>query len=237
MGLAPIMAIYQARFNRYLQDRGIKDTSNQRVWAFIGDGECDEPETLGAITLASREKLDNLTFIINCNLQRLDGPVRGNGKIIQELEALFRGAGWNVIKVVWGDDWDPLLERDDDGLLVKRMGEVVDGQYQKYVAMPGSYIREHFFGRYPQLLEMVNNFSDEKLEKLRRGGHDPEKVFAAYAEAVSHPDQPTVILAKTIKGYGLGETGEGRNIAHNKKKADENELLDFRNKFGYSHQR
>ncbi len=232
MGLGPLMAIYQARFNRYLHDRGIKDTSNQRVWAFLGDGECDEPESLGAITLAAREQLDNLTFVINCNLQRLDGPVRGNGKIIQELEALFRGAGWNVIKVVWGDDWDKLLQKDETGLLIKRMGEVVDGQFQKYVAMPGAYIREHFFGKYPELLELVKTYSDEKLETLRRGGHDPEKVFAAYQRAIQSTDKPTVILAKTIKGYGLGETGEGRNIAHNKKGANEQELIEFRSRFG-----
>jgi len=232
MGLGPIMAIYQARFNEYLKDRGIKDTSNQRVWAFLGDGECDEPESLGAITLAGREKLDNLKFVINCNLQRLDGPVRGNGKIIQELEALFRGAGWNVIKVVWGDDWDPILEKDQLGLLVKRMGEIVDGQYQKYVAMPGSYIREHFFGHYPELLELVKNYSDEKLLSLRRGGHDPEKVYAAYKAACDHKGQPTVILAKTIKGYGLGEAGESRNVAHNQKKLNEEELLEFRTRFG-----
>ena len=232
MGLGPIMAIYQARFNEYLHDRGIKDTSNQRVWAFLGDGECDEPETLGAITLAGRELLSNLTFVINCNLQRLDGPVRGNGKIIQELEALFRGAGWNVIKVVWGDDWDPLLEKDVTGKLVKRMDEIVDGQYQKYTVMPGSYIREHFFGDDPDLVELVKNYSDEKLEKLRRGGHDPEKVYAAYKAAVESTDKPTVILAKTIKGYGLGEAGEGKNIAHNLKKANEQELLEFRTRFG-----
>ncbi len=232
MGLGPIMAIYQARFNEYLKDRGIKDTANQRVWAFLGDGECDEPESLGAITLAGREKLDNLKFVINCNLQRLDGPVRGNGKIIQELEALFRGAGWNVIKVVWGHDWDPLLERDETGLLIKRMGEIVDGQYQKYAAMPGSYIREDFFGHYPQLLELVKSFSDEKLVKMRRGGHDPEKVYAAYKAAVEHKGQPTVILAKTIKGYGLGEAGESRNIAHNQKKLNHEELLEFRTRFG-----
>jgi pyruvate dehydrogenase E1 component len=217
MGLGPIMAIYQARFNEYLNDRGLKDTRGRKVWAFLGDGECDEPETLGAITLASREKLDNLIFVVNCNLQRLDGPVRGNGKIIQELEAVFRGAGWNVIKVVWGSDWDALLERDESGLLAQRMTEVVDGQYQKYTGMPGSYIREHFFGKYPELLKLVENYSDEKLEKLNRGGHDPEKVFAAYKLAVEHKGQPTVILAKTIKGYGLGEAGEGRNIAHNQK--------------------
>ena len=232
MGLGPIMAIYQARFNEYLRDRGIKDTSNQRVWAFLGDGECDEPESLGAITLAARENLENLKFVINCNLQRLDGPVRGNGKIIQELEALFRGAGWNVIKVVWGDDWDPLLEKDELGTLVKRMGEIVDGQYQKYVAMPGSYIREHFFGKYPELLEMIKNYSDDKLSRMRRGGHDPEKIYAAFKAAEEFKGKPTVILAKTIKGYGLGEQGEGRNIAHNKKKVNENELIQFRTRFG-----
>jgi pyruvate dehydrogenase E1 component len=232
MGLAPIMAIYQARFNRYLQNRGLKDTSRQRVWAFLGDGECDEPETLGAITLASREKLDNLCFVINCNLQRLDGPVRGNGKIIQELEAIFRGAGWNVIKVVWGSDWDQLLAKDQSGLLIRRMEECVDGEYQKFSVAPGSYIREKFFGKYPELLELVKNYSDEKLESIRRGGHDPEKVFAAYHAAVNCQGRPTVILAKTIKGYGLGEAGEGRNVAHNQKKMDEVQLTEFRNRFG-----
>lgn len=232
MGLAPIMAIYQARFNRYLTDRGLVDTSERRVWAFLGDGECDEPETLGAITLASREQLDNLIFVINCNLQRLDGPVRGNGKIIQELESIFRGAGWNVIKVIWGDDWDPLLDNDETGQLIKRMGEVVDGQYQKYTAMPGSYIREHFFGKYPDLSKLVANYSDDKLERMRRGGHDPEKVYAAYKAACQYNGRPTVVLAKTIKGYGLGEVGEGRNIAHNKKKANEDELREFRSRFG-----
>lgn len=232
MGLGPIMAIYQARFNEYMNDRGLKDTTGQKVWAFLGDGECDEPESLGAITLAAREKLDNLIFVINCNLQRLDGPVRGNGKIIQELEAIFRGAGWNVIKVVWGSDWDVLIQKDESGLLIQRMTEVVDGQYQKYNGMPGSYIREHFFGKYPELLKLVENYSDEKLEKLGRGGHDPEKVFAAYHAAVNHKGQPTVILAKTIKGYGLGEAGEGRNIAHNQKKMNEAELLEFRSRFG-----
>lgn len=232
MGLAPIMAIYQARFNRYLQDRGLKQTDHQRVWAFLGDGECDEPETLGAITLAAREQLDNLCFVINCNLQRLDGPVRGNGKIIQELEGIFRGAGWNVVKVIWGDDWDALLHSDESGLLTKRMGEVVDGQYQKYTVMPGAYIRQHFFGKYPELLELVKNYSDEKLERMRRGGHDPEKVYAAYKAAVEHKGQPTVILAKTIKGYGLGEAGEGRNVTHNQKKMNEDELREFRSRFG-----
>lgn len=233
MGLGPIMSIYQARFNEYLRDRGIKDTSGQRVWAFLGDGECDEPETLGAIGLASREKLDNLIFVINCNLQRLDGPVRGNGKIIQELESIFRGAGWNVIKVIWGGEWDELLAKDTSGLLAKRMNEVVDGQYQKYTGMPGSYIREHFFGKYPELLKLVENFSDEKLETIRRGGHDPEKVYAAYKQATEFNNgKPTVVLAKTIKGYGLGDAGEGRNIAHNQKKLDEDSLLEFRTRFG-----
>ncbi|MFM8634122.1 MAG: pyruvate dehydrogenase (acetyl-transferring), homodimeric type [Planctomycetia bacterium] len=232
MGLGPIMAIYQARFNKYLQDRGIKDTSRQHVWCFIGDGETDEPETLGAITLASRERLDNLVFVINCNLQRLDGPVRGNGKIIQELEGVFRGAGWNVIKVIWGEDWDPLLAKDDKGLLVKRMNEVVDGQYQKYVVMPGGYIREHFFGVDPELTEMVAHLSDEKLKKLKRGGHDPEKVYAAYDSAMKCHGKPTVIIAKTIKGYGLGEVGEGRNVTHQQKKLNEDELRAFRSRFG-----
>ncbi|MCA9229091.1 MAG: pyruvate dehydrogenase (acetyl-transferring), homodimeric type [Planctomycetales bacterium] len=232
MGLGPIMAIYQARFNEYLNDRGLIDTSKKRVWAFLGDGECDEPETLGAITLASREKLNNLTFVINCNLQRLDGPVRGNGKIIQELEGAFRGAGWNVIKVVWGGDWDPLLERDELGLLARRMMEVVDGQYQKYVVSGGDLIRKDFFGKYPELLEMVKNYSDEKLRKMRRGGHDPEKVYAAFQAATECTDRPSVIIAKTIKGYGLGEGGEGRNVTHNQKKLNEAELSEFRTRFG-----
>ncbi|WP_390813903.1 pyruvate dehydrogenase (acetyl-transferring), homodimeric type [Bremerella alba] len=231
MGLGPICSIYQARFNRYLQDRGLKDTSKTRVWAFLGDGECDEPETLGAISLASREQLDNLTWVINCNLQRLDGPVRGNGKIIQELEAVFRGAGWNVIKVVWGAEWDPLLKADKTGLLVKRMEEVVDGQYQKYVVESGEYIRKHFFGKYPELLELVKNYSDEKLQKLTRGGHDPEKVYAAYKAATECKGKPTVVIAKTIKGYGLGEAGEGRNVTHNQKKLNEEELREFRTRF------
>ena len=232
MGLGPLMAIYQARFNKYLQDRGIKDTSKQHVWSFIGDGECDEPETLGAISLAAREKLDNLVFVINCNLQRLDGPVRGNGKIIQELEGVFRGAGWNVIKVIWGDEWDPLLAKDEKGKLVKRMNEIVDGQYQKYVVMPGGYIREHFFGGDPDLAEMVSHLSDEKLKKLRRGGHDPEKVYAAYDAAMKCHGKPTVVIAKTIKGYGLGEVGEGRNVTHQQKKLNEEELRAFRTRFG-----
>jgi pyruvate dehydrogenase E1 component len=232
MGLGPIMAIYQARFNRYLTDRGIIDLSHKHVWSFMGDGECDEPESLGAITLASREKLDNLIFVINCNLQRLDGPVRGNGKIIQELEGAFRGAGWNVIKVIWGSDWDPLLEQDETGLLQQRMMEVPDGQYQKYVVSPGDYIREDFFGKYPEVADMVKSFSDEKLQKMRRGGHDPEKVYAAYKAAIECEGKPTVILAKTIKGYGLGEGGEGRNVTHNQKKLNEDELREFRTRFG-----
>jgi pyruvate dehydrogenase E1 component len=231
MGLGPIMAIYQARFNKYLQDRGIKDTSEQHVWAFLGDGECDEPETLGAITLAGREKLNNLIFVINCNLQRLDGPVRGNGKIIQELEGAFRGAGWNVIKVIWGSNWDPLLAKDKHGLLAKRMGEVVDGEYQKYTVMDGAYIREQFFGKYPELEEMVRGMTDDDLKKLRRGGHDPEKVYAAYKAAIESSSRPTCILAHTIKGYGLGEIGEGRNATHQQKKLGEKEYREFRTRF------
>ncbi len=232
MGLSPLMAIYQARFNRYLEDRGLKQTAARKVWAFLGDGEMDEPESLGAITLAAREKLDNLIFVINCNLQRLDGPVRGNGKIIQELEAAFRGAGWNVIKVIWGDDWDPLLAQDEDGLLVKRMEDLVDGESQRYTVSTGEYIRRDFFGRHPRLLDLVKNLSDEQVRKMRRGGHDPEKVYAAYKAAVEHAGQPTVILAQTIKGYGLGEAGEGRNITHQQKKLNEQELREFRSRFG-----
>jgi pyruvate dehydrogenase E1 component len=231
MGLGPITAIYQARFLRYLEHRGLLDTSKSNVWAFLGDGEIDEPESLGAITLASRENLDNLTFLVNCNLQRLDGPVRGNAKIIQELEAAFRGAGWNVIKVVWGGLWDPLLAADETGALVRRMGEVIDGQYQKYSVESGAYIRDHFFNT-PELKDLVAHLSDSDLEKLNRGGHDPDKVYAAYRAAMDHKGSPTVILAKTIKGYGLGEAGEGRNIAHNVKKANEQELMQFRNRFG-----
>ena len=232
MGLGPIQAIYQARFNRYLEDRGLKENKNNKVWAFLGDGETDEPEALGAITLASREKLDNLVFVINCNLQRLDGPVRGNGKIIQELEAIFRGAGWNVIKVIWGSDWDPMLDADVHGKLVKRMNEVVDGQYQKYSVEGGEYVREHFFGVDEELEEMAKHFSNEQLHKMKRGGHDPEKVYAAFKNAVEHKGQPTVILAKTIKGYGLGESGEGKNITHQQKKLNEEELKEFRTRFG-----
>lgn len=232
MGLGPITAIYQARFNRYLEDRGLKNTSNQKVWAFLGDGETDEPETLGAITLASREKLDNLIFVINCNLQRLDGPVRGNGKIVQELEAVFRGAGWNVIKVLWGGEWDEILEKDTKGKLVKRMGEIVDGQSQKFSIAPGDYVRKEFFGSDPELQDLVSHLTDDQIRKMKRGGHDPEKVFAAYNAAVNHKGQPTVILANTIKGYGLGESGEGKNITHSQKKLNEDELKEFRTRFG-----
>ncbi len=232
MGLGPIMAIYQARFNRYLEDRGLKAPSDRKVWAFLGDGETDEPEALGAITLAAREKIDNLIFVINCNLQRLDGPVRGNGNIIQELEAAFRGAGWNVIKVIWGSDWDPILAKDKDGLLVQRMSELRDGEWQKYSIESGAYVRQHFFGKYPQLLELVKNYSDDQLRRLRLGGHDPLKVYAAYKAAVEHKGQPTVILARTIKGYGLGESGEGKNITHQQKKLNDEELKAFRSRFG-----
>jgi pyruvate dehydrogenase E1 component len=232
MGLGPIMSIYQARFNRYLEDRGLKKPSAAKVWTFMGDGETDEPESLGAISLAAREKLDNLIFVINCNLQRLDGPVRGNGQIIQELEASFRGAGWNVIKVLWGSDWDPLLAADKEGLLARRMGEIVDGQYQKYAVESGAYFREHFFGTDPRLLDMVKHLSDDQLKKLRLGGHDPVKVYNAYKAAVEHKGQPTVILARTIKGYGLGEAGEGKNITHQQKKLNESDLRIFRTRFG-----
>jgi pyruvate dehydrogenase E1 component len=231
MGLTPITAIYQARFNHYLQDRGLQDNSGQKVWAFLGDGEMDEPESLGAITLAAREKLDNLIFVINCNLQRLDGPVRGNGKIIQELEAAFTGAGWNVIKVVWGSDWDPLLEKDDTGILMRRMEELVDGQMQRYTVSDGAYIRQDFFGKYPELLKMVEHLSDVEVRKLVRGGHDPQKVYTAYKAAVEHEGSPTVILAQTIKGYGLGEAGEGRNVTHQQKKLNEEEMREFRSRF------
>jgi pyruvate dehydrogenase E1 component len=231
MGLGPIMAIYQARFMKYLYHRKLASTKNRKVWAFCGDGEMDEPESLGAISLAGREKLDNLVFVINCNLQRLDGPVRGNGKIIQELESVFRGAGWNVIKVIWGGYWDKLLNKDKDGLLRKRMEEVVDGDYQNYKAKDGAYVREHFFGAYPELKDMVSTMSDNDIWRLNRGGHDPHKVFAAYASAVKHEGQPTVILTKTVKGYGMGSAGEGQNITHSQKKMDTEELITFRKRF------
>ena len=231
MGLGPIMAIYQARFMRYMIDRGFMEDTDRKVFAYLGDGEMDEPESLGALTLASRENLDNLIFVVNCNLQRLDGPVRGNSKVIQELERAFRGAGWNVIKVIWGSDWDELLENDASGLLLQRLEEVVDGDLLKYVVEGGAYLREHFYGKYPELLKMVEHISDEELAKLRLGGHDPLKVYAAYNEAVNFKGKPTVILARTIKGYGLGEAGEGRNITHNQKKLNEEELLYFRDRF------
>ncbi|MCB1857604.1 MAG: pyruvate dehydrogenase (acetyl-transferring), homodimeric type [Gammaproteobacteria bacterium] len=231
MGLGPLMAIYQARFMRYLDDRGLVKTGNRKVWAFMGDGEMDEPESLGSISLAGRERLDNLVFVVNCNLQRLDGPVRGNGKIIQELEGDFRGAGWNVIKVIWGGYWDPLLARDNKGLLLKRMEECVDGDYQTYKAKGGAYTREHFFGKYPELAEMVATMTDEDIWRLNRGGHDPHKVYAAYAAAMEHQGQPTVILAKTVKGYGMGAAGEGQNITHSQKKMGEVALRAFRDRF------
>ena len=231
MGLAPISAIYQARFMKYLEHRGIIQPSPRKVWAFLGDGECDEPESLGALTLASREKLDNLIFVVNCNLQRLDGPVRGNGSIIQELEAAFLGAGWNVIKVIWGAGWDDLLARDSSGLLLKRMHECVDGEYQVFRAQSGAYIRKEFFGKYPQLLKLVEHLSDDEIWALRRGGHDPVKVYNAYKRALEHRDQPTVILAKTVKGYGLGEVAEGRMTAHQQKKMNAADLLKVRDRF------
>ena len=231
MGLGPIMAIYQARFMRYLHHRGLIDAGDRKVWAFLGDGEMDEPESTGALSLAGRENLDNLVFVVNCNLQRLDGPVRGNGKIIQELESNFRGAGWNVIKVIWGGYWDPLLARDDKGLLKKRMEEAVDGEYQAFKAKDGAYVREKFFGKYPELKEMVTNMTDEDIWRLNRGGHDPHKVYAAYAAAMAHTGQPTVILAKTVKGYGMGEAGEGQNTTHQQKKMGEEALLAFRDRF------
>ncbi|MBK9119594.1 MAG: pyruvate dehydrogenase (acetyl-transferring), homodimeric type [Phycisphaerales bacterium] len=231
MGLGPINSIYQARFNRYLEDRGLMRTSGSRVWAFLGDGEMDEPESLGAIHLAAREHLDNLTWVINCNLQRLDGPVRGNGNIIQELEANFRGAGWNVIKVIWGSDWDPLFAADTDGLLIQHMHDVVDGQWQRFTVESGSYSREHFFGRHPEMLRLVDRLTDEQIRTLRLGGHDPEKVYAAYAAAAAAQGRPNVILVRTIKGYGLGEAGEGKNITHQQKKLNEDELRAFRDRF------
>src|SRR4051812_4588132 len=232
MGLGPLMAIYQARFMRYLKDRAIIQPQGRKVWAFMGDGEMDEPESLGAISLAGREKLDNLIFVINCNLQRLDGPVRGNGKIIQELEGDFRGAGWNVIKVIWGGYWEPLFMRDTKGILLKRMAECVDGEYQTFKSKDGAYVRKHFFGKYPELLEMVSTMSDDDIWRLNRGGHDPYKIYAAYAAAMKHTGQPTVILAKTIKGYGMGEAGESQNITHQQKKMGTSSIKSFRDRFG-----
>lgn len=231
MGLGPLMAIYQARFLKYLHARGIADTSQRKVWVFCGDGEMDEPESLGAIGLASREKLDNLIFVVNCNLQRLDGPVRGNGKIIQELEGDFRGSGWNVIKLIWGGYWDPLLARDKEGILRRIMEESVDGEYQAYKAHDGKYVREHFFGKHPKLLEMVSRMSDEDIWRLNRGGHDPHKVYAAFSDAVNHKGQPTVILAKTIKGYGMGHVGQAKNPTHQQKQLDIDAIREFRDRF------
>ncbi|HEU0230330.1 MAG TPA: pyruvate dehydrogenase (acetyl-transferring), homodimeric type, partial [Burkholderiaceae bacterium] len=231
MGLGPISAIYQARFNRYLHARGLADTSNSHVWAFLGDGEMDEIESLGAIGVAAREELDNLTFVINCNLQRLDGPVRGNGKIIQELEGDFRGSGWNVIKLIWGGYWDPLLARDKEGILRRVMEESVDGEYQAYKARDGKFVRDHFFGKHPKLLEMVSRMSDEDVWRLNRGGHDPYKVYSAFAAASEHKDQPTVILAKTIKGYGMGQVGQAKNPTHQQKKLDMESVREFRDRF------
>ncbi|MDE0925769.1 MAG: pyruvate dehydrogenase (acetyl-transferring), homodimeric type [Methylophilaceae bacterium] len=231
MGIGPLAGIYQARFLKYLHDRGIVDTSDRKVWVFCGDGEMDEPESQGAISLAARENLDNLIFVINCNLQRLDGPVRGNGKIIQELESNFRGAGWNALKVVWGSYWDPLLAMDKEGLLKKRMLECVDGEYQNFKQKGGAYTREHFFGKYPELKEMVAAMSDDDIWRLNRGGHDPHKVYAAYNSAVNHKGQPTVILAKTVKGYGMGDAGEGQNTTHQQKSMDIESLKKFRDRF------
>src|ERR1700723_3413157 len=231
MGLSPLMAIYQARLNPCMEHRGLKPATDAKVWAFLGDGETDEPEALGAITLASREHLDNLIFVINCNLQRLDGPVRGNGKTIQEFGGAFLGAGWNVIKVIWGSRWDPLLEQDHKGLLKRLMEECVDGEYQNFKSKGGAYTREHFFGKYPELKEMVANMSDEEIWRLNRGGHDPQKVYAAYAAAVAHKGAPTVILAKTVKGFGLGKSAEGLNVAHQQKKLGEEDLKAVRDRF------
>ena len=232
MGLGPIMAIYQARFLKYLHARDLSDTAERKVWAFCGDGEMDEPESMGAIGLAAREQLDNLIFVVNCNLQRLDGPVRGNGKIIQELESDFRGAGWNVIKVIWGGYWDPLLAVDHDGILKKVMMDTVDGEYQNYKANDGAYVRKHFFGKHPKLLEMVSKMSDDDIWRLNRGGHDPHKIYSAFSAAVRHKGQPTVILVKTIKGFGMGKVMEGRNTAHQTKKLDDQSIREFRDRFG-----
>jgi pyruvate dehydrogenase E1 component len=231
MGLGPIQAIHQAHIMRYQQNRGLVENGDRKVWAFLGDGECDEPETLGCISLAGREKLDNLIFVINCNLQRLDGPVRGNGKVVQELEGIFKGAGWNVIKVLWGRHWDPLFEKDNDGLLQQRMNEVVDGELQNYKAMGGAYTREHFFGQNPELKDMVSHLSDDDIMNLNRGGHDPYKVYAAYYEAFHTKDRPTVILAQTVKGYGMGKSGEAKNPTHSLKKLGMDDMLSFRDRF------
>ena len=231
MGLGPMMATYQARFMRYMEHRGLTEPSDRKIWCFLGDGEMDEPESLGSITMPVREGLDNLIFVVNCNLQRLDGPVRGNGKIIQELEAAFGGAGWNVIKLIWGSRWDPLLARDRQGLLQQIMEECVDGEYQNFKSKGGDYVREHFFGKYPETKEMVTNMSDEDIWRLNRGGHDARKVYSAYQKAVNHRERPTIILAKTVKGFGLGSVAEGQNTAHQQKKLDLNALKEFRDRF------
>src|SRR5574337_1242936 len=231
MGLGPISSIYHARFMHYLTDRGLLDCAGRRVWGVFGDGEMDEPESIGALTLAAREELDNLTFVINCNLQRLDGPVRGNGSIIQELEGLFAGAGWSVIKVLWGSDWDPLFARDHDGVILKRLHETVDGEFQKYAATDGRFNREHFFNKYPELQAIVADLSDGDIDRLRRGGHDPVKIYAAYHAAARHRGQPTVILAQTKKGYGMGHWGQGRMGAHQAKKLEDDALIAFRDRF------
>ncbi len=231
MGLGPIQAIYQARYLKYLHARGLANTENRKVWAFLGDGETDEPESLGALAIAAREKLDNLVFVVNCNLQRLDGPVRGNGKIIQELEGDFRGSDWNVIKLIWGSYWDKLLARDKDGILLRVMEECVDGEYQNFKANDGAFVRKHFFGKHPKLLEMVSKMSDADIWRLNRGGHDPHKIYAAFASAVKHKGQPTVILAKTVKGYGMGKIGEGKMATHQQKKMDIDSIRQFRDRF------
>ncbi|HEX5611040.1 MAG TPA: pyruvate dehydrogenase (acetyl-transferring), homodimeric type, partial [Burkholderiales bacterium] len=231
MGLGPITAVYQARFMRYLDNRGILKTAGRKVWAFVGDGEMDEPESLAGLSLAAREGLDNLIFVVNCNLQRLDGPVRGNGSIIQELEGLFAGAGWNVIKVLWGSDWDALFARDHDGVILKRLHETVDGEFQKYAATDGRFNRENFFNKYPELKEIVAHLSDDDIDRLRRGGHDPVKIYAGYQAAMEHRGQPTVILAQTKKGYGMGHWGQGRMGTHQQKKLDDSALLEFRDRF------
>ncbi|MDA3874244.1 MAG: pyruvate dehydrogenase (acetyl-transferring), homodimeric type, partial [Kiritimatiellae bacterium] len=232
MGLGPLMAIYQARFMKYLENRGLIPKTNQKVWCFIGDGESDEPETTGCISIAGREKLDNLIFVLNCNLQRLDGPVRGNGSIVREMEARFRSANWNVVKCLWGSEWDTLLDRDTTGALVRRFEETVDGEFQKYSVSDGAYVRENFFGKSDELKKLVSTMADQELKKLKRGGHDPAKVYNAYKMAMDTEGQPTIVIAKTVKGYGLGEAGEGKNIAHNQKKLNEDELLNFRTRFG-----
>src|SRR5581483_11895316 len=231
MGLGPLNAIYQARFMRYLEHRGLLQTAGRKVWAFVGDGEMDEPESLAALSLAARDGLDNLIFVVNCNLQRLDGPVRGNGSIVQELEGLFAGAGWNVLKLLWGSEWDPLFARDEDGILLKRLHETVDGEFQLYAATDGRFNREHFFNKYPEVRAIIADMSDDDIDRLRRGGHDPLKIYAAYRAALEHEGQPTVILAQTKKGYGMGLWGQGKMGTHQQKKLDDAALREFRDRF------